>query len=279
MIIARLHNVYKSLTATEQRIASYIIKNPQKVISMTISQLAKECESVPSAVNRMCKSVGEEGFSKLKIKLAGDIAKQYREENLPSIEENPDAKTVFAHVFNSGTQTLENTLKMLDFDRVTEIAEKIANARRTLIFGVGTSKIIAEDAAYRFSQLGIEAYAYSDILQMNVMAMNMKKGEIAIFISHSGNTKTTVEAMHRAKSAGAKTVALSSFSESILCRESDYAVTVYSDEENYPIEAVSARIAHMCVIDAFMMTLATLKKDELREHINVRNIALKEMRY
>lgn len=279
MIIARLHNVYKSLTATEQRIASYIIKNPQKVISMTISQLAKECESVPSAVNRMCKSVGEEGFSKLKIKLAVDIAKQYREENLPSIEENPDAKTVFAHVFNSGTQTLENTLKMLDFDKVTEIAEKIANARRTLIFGVGTSKIIAEDAAYRFSQLGIEAYAYSDILQMNVMAMNMKKGEIAICISHSGNTKTTVEAMHHAKSAGAETVALSSFSESILCRESDYAVTVYADEENYPIEAVSARIAHMCVIDAFMMTLATLKKDELKEHISARNTALKEMRY
>jgi len=279
MIIAKLHNVYKSLTVTEQKIASYIIKNPEKVISMSITALAKECASAPSAVNRMCNSVGVDGFSKLKIELAGAIAKSSAGEKLPAIGETSDPKTIFANVFNSGRQTLKNTMEMLDFESIEKIAEKIANAPRTLIFGVGTSSVIAQDAAYRFSQLGIEAYAYSDILQMNVMAMNMKKGEVAIGISHSGSTKAVVEAMHHAKDVGAETVALSSFSESILCKDSDYAVTVYSDEENYPIEAVSARIAHMCVIDAFMMTLASMKYSNFEEHISIRNKALKEIRY
>ena len=279
MIIAKLHNVYKSLTVTEQKIASYIIKNPEKVISMSITALAKECASAPSAVNRMCNSVGVDGFSKLKIELAGAIAKSSAGEKLPAIGETSDAKTIFANVFNSGRQTLKNTMEMLDFESIAKIAEKIATAPRTLIFGVGTSSVIAQDAAYRFSQLGIEAYAYSDILQMNVMAMNMKKGEVAIGISHSGSTKAVVEAMHHAKEAGAETIALSSFSESILCKTSDYAVTVYADEENYPIEAVSARIAHMCVIDAFMMTLASMKYSNFEEHISIRNKALKEIRY
>lgn len=279
MIIAKLHNVYKSLTVTEQKIASYIIKNPEKVISMSITALAKECASAPSAVNRMCNSVGVDGFSKLKIELAGAIAKSSAGEKLPAIGETSDAKTIFANVFNSGRQTLKNTMEMLDFESIAKIAEKIAAAPRTLIFGVGTSSVIAQDAAYRFSQLGIEAYAYSDILQMNVMAMNMKKGEVAIGISHSGSTKAVVEAMHHAKETGAETIALSSFSESILCKTSDYAVTVYADEENYPIEAVSARIAHMCVIDAFMMTLASMKHSNFKEHISKRNKALKEIRY
>lgn len=279
MIIAKLHNVYKSLTATEQKIASYIIKNPEKVISMSITALAKECESAPSAVNRMCNSVGINGFSKLKIELAGDIAKQSNEEKFPAIGETADPKVVFANVFNSGVQTLKNTLKMLDFKGIEEIAKKIAAASRVLIFGVGTSSVIVQDAAYRFSQLGIEAYAYSDILQMNVMAMNMKKGEIAICISHSGNTKATIEAMRHAKDSGAVIIALSSFGESILCKEADFSVTVYADEENYPIEAVSARISHMCIIDAFMMTLATMKKDEFEKHMSIRNKALKEMRF
>ena len=279
MIIAKLHNVYKSLTVTEQKIASYIIKNPEKVISMSITALAKECASAPSAVNRMCNSVGVDGFSKLKIELAGAIAKSSAGEKLPAIGETSDAKTIFANVFNSGRQTLKNTMEMLDFESIAKIAEKIATAPRTLIFGVGTSSVIAQDAAYRFSQLGIEAYAYSDILQMNVMAMNMKKGEVAIGISHSGSTKAVVEAMHHSKEAGAETIALSSFSESILCKNSDYAVTVYADEENYPIEAVSARIAHMCVIDAFMMTLASMKYSNFEEHISIRNKALKEIRY
>jgi len=279
MIIPKLHNVYKNLTATEQRIASYIIKNPEEVITMSITALAKVCGSAPSAVNRMCNSVGVDGFAKLKIELAGDVAKTSPGEKLPAIGETSDSKAIFTHVFNSGTQTLKNTLEMLDFNNIEKIAEKIATAPRTLIFGVGTSSVIAQDAAYRFSQLGIEAYAYSDILQMNVMAMNMKNGEVAIGISHSGNTKAVVEAMRHAKEAGAETVALSSFSESILCKESDCAVTVYADEENYPIEAVSARIAHMCVIDAFMMTLASIKENNFEEYMSIRNKALKEIRY
>lgn len=279
MIIPKLHNIYKSLTATEQRIASYIIKNPEKVVSMTISQLAAECKSAPSAVNRMCKSIGADGFAKLKIELAGDIVKEGKDEKFPAIGETADPKAIFSNVFNSGTQTLKNTLEMLDFNCIEKIAKKIADCRRVLIFGVGTSSVIVQDAAYRFSQLGIEAYAYSDILQMNVMAMNMKKGEVAICISHSGNTKATVETMRHAKEAGAETVALSSFSESLLCKEADYCVVVYADEENYPIEAVSARISHMCVIDAFMMTLAAMKKGEFEQHMFVRNKVLSEMRY
>ncbi len=279
MIIAKIHNVYKSLTATEQRIASYILENPMEVISMTISHLAEKCGSAPSAVNRMCKSIGVDGFAKLKIELAVNLAKSSSPTKLPSFGKDKNPKTIFTHVFNSGIETLKNTLEMLDFECVRAIADKISKAPRTLIFGVGTSSVIASDAAYRFSQLGIEAYAYSDILQMNVMARNMKKGELAIGISHSGNTKAVVEAVRHAKSTGADTVALSSFSENFLCREADKSIVVFADEENYPIEAVSARVAHMCIIDALMMTLASMKYENFEEHIQIRNKALEEMRY
>lgn len=279
MIIPRLHNVFRQLTNTEQKIAAYIMENPKEVVSMTIKELAQVCDSAPSAVNRMCKSVGVDGFSKLKIELAGDVAVSASATKLPVFGEDKDAQTVFSHVFNSGIQTLKSTLEMMNFDHVRVIADKIANAPRTLIFGVGTSSIIATDAAYRFSQLGLQAYAYSDILHMNVMAMNMQEGEVAIGISHSGMTKAVVDAMRSAKKKGADTIGISSFSSSLLCRETDYSVTVFADEENYPIEAVSARIAHMCVIDALMMTLAVLKNDNFTEHISMRNQVLGNMRY
>ena len=68
-------------------------------------------------------------------------------------------------------------------------------------------------------------------------------------------------------------------SSSILRRESDYAIIVYPDEENYSVEAVSARVAHLCVVDALMMTMATMKHDDFAEHIASSNKALEEMRY
>ena len=186
---------------------------------------------------------------------------------------------IFKKVFNSGAQTLQNTYKMLDFSKVERIAKKLATARRVFIFGVGTSSVIAVDAAYRFSQLAVEAYAYTDILQMGVMAKNMRRGDVALGISHSGATKAVVDAMRYAKEAGAVTVALTSFEKSLLYTESDFAVSVYADEKNYPIEAVSARVAHLSVIDAIMLTIASYNYDNYLERIKKRNAALDAIRY
>lgn len=274
MVIAKIHNVYKSLTPTEQKIASFVLKNPQKTIAMTVSELAKACSTAPSAVNRMCKSIGVDGFSKLKIMLASSGAESYS----AGYDKGDSCSMVFSKVFDSGINALKNTLNILDFDKVHTIANRISHANHVYIFGVGTSSVVANDAAYRFSQLGVHAYAYTDILQMSVMAKNMREGDIAFAVSHSGNTRAVVDAMRFAGEAGAETIALTSFEKSLLYTESDYSISVYSDEENYPVEAVSARISHMCVIDGLMLTIASLS-DDYESHISQRNTVLDYIRY
>ena len=168
---------------------------------------------------------------------------------------------------------------MLDFSNIKTMAEKLASAKRIFVFGVGTSSVIAVDAAYRLSQLDVQAYAYTDILQMGVMAKNMKDGDIAFGISHSGMTKAVVDTMRSAKQAGATTMALTSFAKSFLYNESDYSICVYADEKNYPVEAVSARVAHICIIDALMLTIASFNYDDYIKHISLRNAALDNIRY
>lgn len=279
MIIAKIHNVFKTLTNTEQRIAAYILKFPDKVVDMTVKELAQACDTVPSAVNRTCKAVGAEGFSKLKILLAADVVEEGVLDHIAPLNKDDTPKIVFGKVFNSGINALKNTYNMLDFSKVETISKKIAAAKRVFIFGVGTSSVIAIDAAYRFSQLGVHAYAYTDILQMNLMAKNMEVDDVAFCISHSGTTKAVVNAMRFAKDRGATTIALSSFINGLLYQESDYAISVFADEENYPVEAVSARIAHMCIVDALMMSIASLNYDDYLEHIIIRNEALDEIRY
>jgi DNA-binding MurR/RpiR family transcriptional regulator len=168
---------------------------------------------------------------------------------------------------------------MLDMKQLEEISRLLLKANKIYIFGIGTSSVIATDAQYRFTQFGLQATAYTDMLFMNVAAANMKPDDVALCISHGGRSKAVVDAMRRAKCAGAITVAITSFSGSILAKESDYTVCVFSDEENYPVEAVSARVAHLCLIDAFMMTIATLNYDQFSKHIANRNQILNEIRY
>ena len=279
MILSLIKNRYARLTATEKRIADLILQSPKSVLHMTAKELSSACQSAPSAVIRLCQSLDLDGFSQLKILLAQELGKESPPSSLPAFGRDDDTETVFRKVFQSGINTLRDTLEMMDFEQIDVIAKKMYGARRIFFFGVGTSSVIATDAQYRFAQLGISASACTDLLFMKVTAANLTEGDLAVGISHSGRTQATVDAIRIAKERGARTVAITSFSDSPLYRECDDAVAVFSDEDNYPAEAVSARVAHTCIIDAFMMTLATMHYDGLSAHIEGRNRILGEIRY
>lgn len=279
MVLAKIHNLYKNLTTAEQKIASYIFANSHEVPYMTVKELAAKSNVAQSAVIRFCKDIGINGFQELKIALARELSMDQKTEKMPAFHQNDNTENVFKNVFTSGINALSDTLSMIDFSKAERIAKMFLSAERIFIFGVGTSSPVALDASYRFAQLGLSAHAYTDVLFMNVMACNMTKNDVAFCISHGGRTKIVVEAMRHAKDAGAKTVALTSFEASPLYKESDMGICVYADEENYPVEAVSARIAHMCVVDAFMMTIGTMKYGSVEKYISVRNKILDEIRY
>ena len=279
MILAKIHNKYNSLTETEKKIASYVLHNPDQVTGLTVKELAARCDTVQSAVIRFCKSIEMPGFSDLKLALARETAAEESPENLPAFKRDDDTETIFQKVFSSGIRTLKDSLTMLDAGQLEKIVDLLAIAKNVYIFGVGTSSTVAADAGYRFAQVGIPAHACTDQLFMNVIAGNMKPDDVALCISHSGQTKAVVDALRRAKCAGAATIALTSFADSLLSQESDLRICVYADEKNYPVEAVSARVAHICVIDALMMALGTRRGDAFEKHIALRNDALKDIRY
>ena len=279
MLLTKINNKYHSLTETEQKIAFYVLNHPEQITTMTAKDLAFCCDTVPSAIIRFCKSMELSGFSELKLLLAKETVRTERSERLPAFHKEDNNQTIFQKVFHSGICTLKDSLAMLDFNTIDVIVKLLDSAQNIYIFGVGTSAMIAMDAGYRFSQFGFSAHACTDQLFMNVIAGNMTPNDVAFCISHSGQTKAVVNALRRARQVGATTIALTSFADSLLHKESDFCISVYADDLNYPVEAVSARVAHLCVIDALMMALGTQDNETFEKHINIRNEVLKDIRY
>lgn len=280
MIISCIEKHYTTLTPTERKVAKTILSSPEKVTGMTVYDLAKRCDVAPSAVIRFCKSIKLRGFPELKIALARELGSQKEEETqMPAFDEGDGTAKVVRKVFCSGMQTLRDTLDMMDFQKVENMARALESAKRIFVFGIGTSSIIARDAQYRLAQLGLWASACTDILLMNVTAMKLGPEDVVLAVSHSGRTKAVVDAVHRAHKAGARTLAITSFANSLLDRESDISAVVYADELQYPIEAVSARVAHICMLDALTMVIATHNFESFSDHIKDRNKILQEIRY
>ncbi len=279
MISSKIQKSYEKLTAAERKAASYILASPEAIPSMTVQEFSKKCGISPSAAVRFCKAIGVGGFAELKIELAMELGEKKDDERLPAFERTDGCERVVQKVFASGMQTLRETLNMIDIEEMKKVAALVKNASRIFVFGIGTSSVIASDAQYRLSQLGIWATACTDILLMNVTAANLTKNDIVIAISHSGRTKAVVDAVKAAKRSKATTIAITSFKESILSKLCDHTFTVASDEENYPVEAVSARVAHICLLDALTMVIATNDFESFAKHIKARNKILENIRY
>lgn len=281
MITQQIKRLYCNLTTAERKIATYVIEFPQEVTGLTVHQLAEKCGVASSAVIRFCKAIQLQGFSELKLELARELGSKREEQKntLPVVGHESGTEGVVRKVFQAGMDTLQDTLDKLDFSKIEKMSEFLVKAKHIFIFGLGTSSTVVLDAQYRLSQLGLWATACTDILLMGVTGANLEEGDVVLAISHSGRTKAVVDAVRLAKKKGATVLAITSFTDSFLYKESDVAATVFADEVTYPVEAVSARVAHICMVDSLAMLLATHNYDSFVQHIKSRNDVLEGIRY
>ncbi len=66
-------SLYDGFFDSEKKIAKYIINNYDKVVDMTVGQLANVSGSSEASVSRFCKKIGVKGFHHLKISLAKEM--------------------------------------------------------------------------------------------------------------------------------------------------------------------------------------------------------------
>ena len=62
---------------TEKKIGDYIVRNPKKVVDMTVGELAKECGVSEASVSRFCKRIELKGFHHLKISWMPRMTERY----------------------------------------------------------------------------------------------------------------------------------------------------------------------------------------------------------
>ncbi|WP_331436861.1 MurR/RpiR family transcriptional regulator [Gordoniibacillus kamchatkensis] len=71
-----LQEMAEQLPPSERKIALYILENPHEAIRCTANELGELSSTSASAVMRLCKSLGLNGFQELKFRVAGDMRKE-----------------------------------------------------------------------------------------------------------------------------------------------------------------------------------------------------------
>lgn len=124
------------------------------------------------------------------------------------------------------TQYLAKILKELI--RTTDLisdeeAEKLVNgileAKKVFVAGAGRSGFMAKSFAMRMMHMGIDAYVPGE-----TVTPNFEEGDMIIFASGSGETKSLVSMAEKAKSLGGTVAALTIFPDSTIGKLADMTV-------------------------------------------------------
>lgn len=276
-VLHKIRFLYDTMGPGEKRIADYILQNTQSILGLSINDLADRCGSGDATVVRFSRRLGFSGYQAMKIGIAGEFGSTSSIDS--SISREDSCFDIYRKRMNDIARSLQNTESVLSPTQLERAAQAIMQAGRVVIFGLGNSAPIAQDAAHKFLRLGLDAQACCDNHLQAIISSHLHPGTVAIGISHSGSSKDVVEALRLAKSGGAATVCITNVGQSPILAVSDIHLFTKAEETNRSILAMSSRIAQLTIFDSiYTYIVVNMDKDSVGA-IHKTESALQDKKY
>ncbi len=245
---------HKSKSAV--RIASFILRSPPEARNLSISALARACETSAATISRFSRDLGYSGFKEFQLDLATAVAKDeaFAPEDFPR-GVSPEA--IIHQVFECNRRSLEDTERVVDHQALVRVAEVIREAQRVFVLGVGGSALVAREAVQRFLSLGLTALVLEDPYFQIFATSTVNRNDVVIGISHTGQTASVIESIQQAARLRERSVALTNYPQSPLAGASEFPLITAYREHRVNAAVSSSRIAQMSVIDSLYFILGS----------------------
>ena len=262
---------------SEQKVARFVLRNPDEVIHMRIVDLATEAKVSEPTVVRFCRARGCNGFQDFKLKLAQMLASGSQFAQF-SMNDDDSVAEFSQSIFDSTVGTLLSVRDRLDNDAMSRAIQALALANRVEFYGFGASGAVAFDAQHKFFRLQISTAAYADPHMQNMSAVTLKEGDVVVAISQTGRTRALVASVRLAREAGATVIGLCP-NGSPLSEEVTLPLYIDVPEDTEIYTPMSSRIAHLVLIDVLAVGVAKTRGPKLAEQLKSVKRSLTPLRF
>lgn len=154
---------------TEKKIGDYIVRNPKKVVDMTVGELAKECGVSEASVSRFCKRIELKGFHHLKISLARELVDAKDDGEISGHIFVDDMEGSLRGILSNKMEELRQTVAMIDREELKKILEA-AKSRGAVAISITNNarSSVAELSTYHITtatreKLFLDGYCFSRV--------------------------------------------------------------------------------------------------------------------
>lgn len=208
----------KQLTPTERQVIEYINHNEEKILQMSITDIAETSFTSSPTVSRAIKKCGFKGISELRYKISADL------------ESIPEGKIV-NQIFEKSMMECRKTLEILKPETILEVIRYMKRAKKIYIVAGGTTAWILRDFEFQLQLLGYNAYLLSDIGVMEKADKLFTDNDLIMIFTIKNSIPELSICAENAKKMGAKVVVCCCRTKTILEQFADVSVFGYDQRQ------------------------------------------------
>jgi glucokinase len=253
-ILAQVQRSRDRLSPAERRVADHVIAHPRSAVAAPIAEIARAAEVSQPTVIRFCRSMGCEGLSDFKLRLASGLTGTVPITHTQVTGEDTMLE-LGAKVLGNTASAILQARDQLNREAIDRAIDLLTAADRVEFYAVGHYGVVADDAQFKFLRFGVPSAAYSNPRLQMLAANVLRPSDVAVIISNSGRVDDLLAVAQRARDRGAAVVAITA-SQSPLAKSADVALIVDHDEDVAKHVPMVSRILHLLVIDILSVGVA-----------------------
>ena len=254
-MLDRIRASVTALPPAEQRVARLVLADPRSFASLPVGELARRAQVSKPTVIRFCRSVGYDGLSDFKLKLAGNVS-----EGVPfvhrAVDDDDKAGDITVKVIDNAVAAMlryRNAAASQSIERaIAALTDAGLQGRRIEFYGVGNSGIVAHDAQHKFFRLGVTAEAVSDGHVQVMSATMLKPGDCAVIFSNSGRSRDLLDVHEIARRKGAAVIVITASGSALARRalEANHILLAADHPEDADrYSPMVSRLLHLLIVD------------------------------
>lgn len=256
-ILSKIHAGYATFSKAEKRVADYILREPDKAVYLSITELSDACGVGDTSVFRFCKSLGQSGYQEFKLHLAQALASTSQEDAAVQLTGavgfQDSLEEVMHKVLSANVNALNETFHYLRPEHVTQAVAWLKEAERFAFFGVGGSMVTAMEAHSRFLRITPRAQAVGDLHLQLMSSALLSEGDVAVVFSYSGATKDTLDIARQARAGGAKVIGVTRFARSPLAALCDLVLLCGANEGPLQGGSIAVKMSQLYLLDVLYL--------------------------
>ena len=273
-VMGHIRTKYKTLSDSQKQVADYVVRHPDKVMLLSLADLAGQCGVSEPTVMRFLHKLGYQSYQVFRVNVAQKTARDTGESLYSDVEPGDTSRAIMNKVISSTKCSLDDMPHVLDPEAIEFACKTLHTAEKAVVIGVGATHAIAFDLRHKLLKLGLNAQCYNDPHLINIACNVLTPASVLVAISHSGESREILDGVALARSRDCPVCAITSFPNSSLAKLATASIISSSHETNYRSDAMTSRIVQLCIVDMMYIRLALLGGVEKLANIDSSRVAV-----